>query len=214
MKSRKAFPVPKICTTLDHIGEPQKLPCAFGMRAGRYVHWTIKARNCIQLRLWSKCHLVAHNQNKPELVARILAPSYIILSIKQIFLLFIEYLMNPSNSHPKNIVVKLKYSSEERLHRNKGVSSEELGVQEFIKNKWLNLARRDPADISSSSVIYFCEDHFDLPNDMENYIQYRVMGSVSQVRMKSGCIPTKFECQPDRRKRTAFNITSKCRTQA
>ncbi|GBP73874.1 hypothetical protein EVAR_82703_1 [Eumeta japonica] len=43
-----------------------------------------------------------------------------------------------------------------------------------------------------------------LPNDMENYIQYRVMGSVSQVRMKSGCIPTKFECQPDRRKRTAF----------
>lgn len=29
------------------------------------------------------------------------------------------------------------------------------------------------------------------------------MGSVSQVRMKPGCIPTKFQCQPDRRKRTS-----------
>ncbi|XP_072946856.1 uncharacterized protein [Epargyreus clarus] len=40
-----------------------------------------------------------------------------------------------------------------------------------------------------------------LPNDMENYTRYQVMGSVSQVRMKPGCIPTRFECQPDRRKR-------------
>lgn len=44
---------------------------------------------------------------------------------------------------------------------------------------------------------------FQLPNDMENYIRYQVMGSVSQIRMKSGCIPTRFECQPDRRKRTS-----------
>lgn len=29
------------------------------------------------------------------------------------------------------------------------------------------------------------------------------MGSVSQVRMKPLCIPTKFECQSDRRKRTS-----------
>jgi hypothetical protein len=38
---------------------------------------------------------------------------------------------------------------------------------------------------------------------MENYIQYHVMGSVSQVRMKPGCIPSRFECQPNRRKRTS-----------
>lgn len=30
---------------------------------------------------------------------------------------------------------------------------------------------------------------------MENYMQYHVMGSVSQVRMKPGCLPKKFECQ-------------------
>ncbi|KAG5893373.1 hypothetical protein JTB14_000137 [Gonioctena quinquepunctata] len=56
--------------------------------------------------------------------------------------------------------------------------------------------------------MYFCEDHFDLPNDMDNYMEYHVMGSVSQVRMKAGCFPTKFECQPDRRKRTS-NITER-----
>lgn len=34
-------------------------------------------------------------------------------------------------------------------------------------------------------------------------MEYHVMGSASQVRMKPGCIPTKFECQSDRRKRTS-----------
>nr|XP_026498360.1 uncharacterized protein LOC113402354 [Vanessa tameamea] len=76
-------------------------------------------------------------------------------------------------------------------------------LKKKVRNMWLNLARRDPTAISSSSVLYFCEDHFDLLNDMENYIQYLVMGSVSQMRMKSGCMPTRFECQSDRRKRTS-----------
>ncbi|XP_037872296.1 uncharacterized protein LOC119629683 [Bombyx mori] len=72
-----------------------------------------------------------------------------------------------------------------------------------MRYKWLTLARRDPKGLSVNSSIYFCEDHFDLPHDMDNYMEYHVMGSVSQVRMKPGCIPTKFECQIDRRKRTA-----------
>ncbi|CAH2269290.1 uncharacterized protein LOC120628610 [Pararge aegeria] len=75
-----------------------------------------------------------------------------------------------------------------------------------IRKTWLNLARRDPLSIKISSIIYFCEDHFDLPNDMDNYMEYHVMGSVSQVRMKPGCIPSKFKCQSNRRKQK-FNIT-------
>ncbi|XP_035447531.2 uncharacterized protein LOC118274205 [Spodoptera frugiperda] len=72
-----------------------------------------------------------------------------------------------------------------------------------IRRKWLTLARRDDAhSLSTKSRMYFCEDHFDLPNDMLNYTEYRVMGRVSQVRMKPGCTPSKFECQEDRRKRT------------
>lgn len=34
-------------------------------------------------------------------------------------------------------------------------------------------------------------------------MQYHVMGSVSQVRMKPGCMPKKFICQPDRITRTS-----------
>ncbi|XP_047527061.1 uncharacterized protein LOC125064183 [Vanessa atalanta] len=71
-----------------------------------------------------------------------------------------------------------------------------------IRRKWLKMARRqDALTLSTNSSIYFCEDHFDLPNDMTNYAEYHIMGKVSQVRMKPGCIPTKFECQEDRRKR-------------
>lgn len=38
---------------------------------------------------------------------------------------------------------------------------------------------------------------------MLNYMEYHVMGSVTQIRMKPGCMPTKYQCQPDRRKRTS-----------
>ncbi|GBO98519.1 hypothetical protein EVAR_111_1 [Eumeta japonica] len=77
-----------------------------------------------------------------------------------------------------------------------------------IRDKWLKLARRDATGILPTAHLYFCEDHFDLPNDMENYMEYHVMGSVSQVRMKPACMPSKFQCQPDRRKRT-FNATKR-----
>ncbi|XP_046971033.1 uncharacterized protein LOC124538073 [Vanessa cardui] len=50
--------------------------------------------------------------------------------------------------------------------------------------------------------MYFCEDHFDLPNDMLNYTEYHIMGKVSKVLLKPGCTSSKFECQEDRRKRT------------
>ncbi|KAF5275051.1 hypothetical protein FQA39_LY06988 [Lamprigera yunnana] len=42
-----------------------------------------------------------------------------------------------------------------------------------------------------------------LPNDMENYMKYHLMGLVSQVHMKPGCIPTKFACQPGRKTGTS-----------
>ncbi|CAH0725615.1 unnamed protein product, partial [Brenthis ino] len=71
------------------------------------------------------------------------------------------------------------------------------------RKQWLQLARRDSKFTSDKSTIFFCEDHFDLPNDMENYIQYSIMDSVGKIRMKPGCLPSKFECQPDRMKRTA-----------
>jgi len=31
-----------------------------------------------------------------------------------------------------------------------------------IRNMWLRLAKRDPVPLSPNSVLYFCEDHFDV----------------------------------------------------
>lgn len=47
-----------------------------------------------------------------------------------------------------------------------------------------------------------CTYLLQLPNDMVNYIEYQIMGHASQILMKPGCVPSKFDCQPDRRKRT------------
>lgn len=40
-------------------------------------------------------------------------------------------------------------------------------------------------------------------------MQYHVMGSVTQVRMKPGRISIKFICQPDRNTRTSFGTTER-----
>ncbi|KAH9635196.1 hypothetical protein HF086_009536 [Spodoptera exigua] len=77
----------------------------------------------------------------------------------------------------------------------------------LLRKKWLNLARRDPKMTSDKSTLYFCEDHFNLPEDMENYTEYRVMGSVKRVRLKPNCVPTKFSCQPDILQRTTPSPT-------
>ncbi|XP_063899275.1 uncharacterized protein LOC110383286 isoform X7 [Helicoverpa armigera] len=77
------------------------------------------------------------------------------------------------------------------------------------RRKWLQLARRD-VNVALDSKMYFCEDHFDLPNDMENYMEYHVMGFVSQVRMKPDILPCKFDCQPDRRKRASSSLERPC----
>ncbi|KAL3271352.1 hypothetical protein HHI36_021836 [Cryptolaemus montrouzieri] len=36
---------------------------------------------------------------------------------------------------------------------------------------------------------------------MENYMEYKIMGSVKRIRMKPNCIPTKFECQTERKRK-------------
>lgn len=40
---------------------------------------------------------------------------------------------------------------------------------------------------------------FQLPNDMENFLQYKLMGSVKKIRMKPHCIPSRFDCQVGRK---------------
>lgn len=32
---------------------------------------------------------------------------------------------------------------------------------------------------------------------MENYWEYKILGSIKQVRMKENCVPSKFDCPPE-----------------
>lgn len=38
---------------------------------------------------------------------------------------------------------------------------------------------------------------------MENFMEYHIMGSVSQIQLKTGCLPSKFDCQSDMRNQTS-----------
>ncbi|CAH2987965.1 unnamed protein product [Chilo suppressalis] len=59
-----------------------------------------------------------------------------------------------------------------------------------MRKAWLSLAGRDPEE---QTRLYFCEDHFNLEQDMENFKQYKVIGSVKRVRLKPDCIPSRFD---------------------
>lgn len=50
---------------------------------------------------------------------------------------------------------------------------------------------------------------FQLPTDMTNYMEYYLMGSVKRIQMRKGCLPSKFECQTDRKKRTSCSDNSR-----
>ncbi|CAH2083741.1 unnamed protein product [Euphydryas editha] len=61
-----------------------------------------------------------------------------------------------------------------------------------MRNVWLELANRDPKSLSTKSRLYLCEDHFDLEQDMANYMEYKIMGSVKHVKMKENTTPSRF----------------------
>ncbi|XP_064076162.1 PR domain zinc finger protein 5-like isoform X2 [Vanessa tameamea] len=71
-----------------------------------------------------------------------------------------------------------------------------------MRNVWLKLAKRDPKSLSIKSRLYLCEDHFNLEQDMANYMEYKIMGSVKHIKMKVNTIPSRF----------SFNTKKKCRS--
>lgn len=59
------------------------------------------------------------------------------------------------------------------------------------RKKWYKSARRDGS--VASGALWACEDHFDVPSDLENYYYVKMMGGVLKVR--HGVTPHKFACQ-------------------
>ncbi|XP_046976221.1 PR domain zinc finger protein 5-like isoform X2 [Vanessa cardui] len=68
-----------------------------------------------------------------------------------------------------------------------------------MRNVWLRLANRDPKSLSIKSRLYLCEDHFNLEEDMANYMEYKIMGSVKYIRMKVNAVPTKFNFDSEKK---------------
>ncbi|XP_050311187.1 uncharacterized protein LOC126746837 [Anthonomus grandis grandis] len=67
------------------------------------------------------------------------------------------------------------------------------------RRKWLKACRRNENDISlSNKGVYVCEDHFNLEEDMDNYIKFKIMGGPKI--MKPHSVPHIFDCQPDRKR--------------
>ncbi|CAH0721279.1 unnamed protein product, partial [Brenthis ino] len=67
-----------------------------------------------------------------------------------------------------------------------------------IRRQWCKIIKRDR--ISPSTPLYCCEDHFNVEEDTDNYIQYKIMTQIKQkviLRLKKGILPHKFQCQND-----------------
>ncbi|KAK9876433.1 hypothetical protein WA026_012746 [Henosepilachna vigintioctopunctata] len=63
-----------------------------------------------------------------------------------------------------------------------------------IRKKWLKAMKRlDP--FGDKSKVNCCEDYFDIENDMENYIEYKLVGG--KLQLKKGIVPHKFTCQEE-----------------
>ncbi|XP_008471265.1 uncharacterized protein LOC103508493 [Diaphorina citri] len=55
---------------------------------------------------------------------------------------------------------------------------------------WITAMRRaDP--LSNKTTAFVCEDHFNLEQDMENYVKFQIMKE-GPIRLRPGVIPHKF----------------------
>ncbi|XP_043484807.1 uncharacterized protein LOC122512803 [Leptopilina heterotoma] len=66
---------------------------------------------------------------------------------------------------------------------------------ENVRKHWFQIARRNDTP-SIKSKFYCCQDHFNLKEDMDNYVRFCLMGAPK--KLKQGITPHKFDCQPNR----------------
>ncbi|GBM95518.1 hypothetical protein AVEN_161417-1 [Araneus ventricosus] len=67
-----------------------------------------------------------------------------------------------------------------------------------IRKSWTNAMKRDDKrnpKLSNASSLWCCEDHFSLKDDMENYCQWMLTKNVKRLKLKTGTVPHRFDCQ-------------------
>ncbi|XP_044733469.1 uncharacterized protein LOC123296073 [Chrysoperla carnea] len=67
------------------------------------------------------------------------------------------------------------------------------------RKKWLNLTNRKRS-VGPKSNVYMCEDHFNMHEDIINYMQFK-MGFAKKLLVMDTAVPSKFNCQEDHKKR-------------
>ncbi|KAG5892194.1 hypothetical protein JTB14_012930 [Gonioctena quinquepunctata] len=85
-----------------------------------------------------------------------------------------------SDQHPDKIFVSLPNATSKLRKRRKS---------------WLLAIGRDENDISNEYGGFVCEDHFNLEEDMVNYVKYKVMGG--NILLKNDVVPHIFDCWED-----------------
>ncbi|XP_045766484.1 DNA ligase 1-like isoform X2 [Maniola jurtina] len=70
------------------------------------------------------------------------------------------------------------------------------------RGRWCEAAGRVPPKYKPLSLMcnrFCCEDHFDLEKDMENYLQWKLMGrkGTKKLILKQGVLPHKFACRDE-----------------
>ncbi|GLV38580.1 hypothetical protein CBL_21401, partial [Carabus blaptoides fortunei] len=63
---------------------------------------------------------------------------------------------------------------------------------------WVTVTGRSLSDFSEKSILFVCEDHFNLEEDMENYVKFKLTGG--QKLIKNDVVPHIFNCQPNRKR--------------
>ncbi|GLV42911.1 hypothetical protein CBL_08548 [Carabus blaptoides fortunei] len=66
------------------------------------------------------------------------------------------------------------------------------------RRSWVTATGRSLSDFSEKSILFVCEDHFNLEVDMENYIKFKITGG--QKLIKNDVVPHIFNCQPNRKR--------------
>ncbi|KAJ8670104.1 hypothetical protein QAD02_001363 [Eretmocerus hayati] len=61
------------------------------------------------------------------------------------------------------------------------------------KKLWFDSAHR--ADEPTTSRYYCCQDHFEIEEDMDNLIKFKMYGAPKILKLKAGAVPHKFACQ-------------------
>ncbi|XP_018575991.1 uncharacterized protein LOC108914628 [Anoplophora glabripennis] len=72
-----------------------------------------------------------------------------------------------------------------------------LPSDENVRKLWQQSMRREKF-VSNKGTKFCCEDHFNVEEDMENYMYYKTMRR-GKIQLKSGVIPHIFKCQEDRK---------------